>query len=80
MDEATRATAYSDLLSALLALRADPATAAIPCVALSADVMSEDIRSALAAGFDEYWTKPIKVALFLDALARIFPLRADERD
>jgi hypothetical protein len=27
LDEATRATAYSDLLSALLALRADPATA-----------------------------------------------------
>jgi PAS domain S-box-containing protein len=57
----------------LCQLRADPATATIPCIALSANAMPEDIRHALAVGFDDYWTKPIRFAPFLDALARRFP-------
>ena len=52
--------------------RADPATAHIPCVALSANAMPQDVSEALAAGFDEYWTKPLNLQRFLadiDALA-----------
>jgi CheY-like chemotaxis protein/nitrogen-specific signal transduction histidine kinase len=51
-------------------LRADPATAALRCIALSADAMPDQIGAARAAGFDDYWTKPIDVRRMLAALAR----------
>ncbi|MBC8056293.1 MAG: response regulator, partial [Rhizobiales bacterium] len=54
-------------------LRSHPETAAIPCIALSANAMPDDIQRGLAAGFDDYWTKPIKFKPFLDALDRLFP-------
>ncbi|MFT3665218.1 PAS domain-containing protein [Piscinibacter sp.] len=54
-------------------LRAQPETAAIPCVALSANAMPEDIARARAAGFDDYWTKPIDFRGFLGALEARFP-------
>ncbi len=50
-------------------LRGDPATAGIPCIALSADAMREQIELALAAGFDDYWTKPIDIPRLIGALA-----------
>ena len=66
-----------DGFEVLRRLRADPATAAIPCIALSANAMPEDIERALASGFDDYWTKPIRIKPFLDALARRFPSVAE---
>ena len=54
-------------------LRDDPRTCAIPCVALSANAMQEDIERGLASGFVDYWTKPIDFAVFLAALNRLFP-------
>ncbi len=56
----------------LRALRDDPATAAIRCIALSANAMPEDIRTALAEGFDDYWTKPLDLTGFLRSLDRLF--------
>jgi len=53
-------------------LRADPATAGIRCIALSANAMPEDIRLARAEGFDDYWTKPLDLQAFLRALERLF--------
>jgi PAS domain S-box-containing protein len=53
-------------------LRADPRTAAIPCIALSANAMPEDIQRARAAGFDDYWTKPIDLPAFMAAMAARF--------
>jgi CheY-like chemotaxis protein len=44
---------------------ADPATAHIPVVALSANAMPRDIEKGLQAGFFSYLTKPIKVAEFM---------------
>ena len=38
------------------------------CIALSADAMREQIDAALAAGFDDYWTKPIDVRRVLKDL------------
>jgi signal transduction histidine kinase/ActR/RegA family two-component response regulator len=52
-------------------LRADPLTASIPCIALSANAMPEDVQSARAAGFDDYWTKPIDLSSFLGVIDRL---------
>ncbi len=54
-------------------LRDHPSTAGIQCIALSANAMPEDIARATAAGFSDYWTKPIHLATFLAALDRLFP-------
>lgn len=53
---------------ALKLLQADPVTALIPVLAISANAMPNDIEKGLAAGFLRYITKPIKVSEFMDAL------------
>jgi CheY-like chemotaxis protein len=45
-------------------LAADAETRAIPCAALSADAMPDQIEAARRAGFDAYLTKPIEVKTF----------------
>jgi len=55
-------------IQALKILRADPVTAHIPVVAISANAIPRDIEKGLAAGFFRYLTKPIKVNEFMDAL------------
>ncbi len=55
-------------IEALKILRADPATAHIPVIALSANAMLHDIKVGLEMGFFLYLTKPIKVKEFMDAL------------
>lgn len=65
-----------DGLEVLRRLRADPSTAAIPCIALSANAMPEDIQLALGAGFADYWTKPLDFRLFLGALDTLFGKRS----
>ncbi len=54
-------------------LRAQPSTAGIRCIALSANAMPEDMARAKEAGFSDYWTKPIHLSTFLAALDRLFP-------
>jgi PAS domain S-box-containing protein len=55
-------------IEVLRMLRADPVTAHIPVVALSANAMPRDIETGLAMGFFRYLTKPIKVKEFMDTL------------
>jgi signal transduction histidine kinase/CheY-like chemotaxis protein len=55
-------------ITALRILAEDPATAHIPVIALSANVMPHDIEKGLEAGFFRYLTKPIKVNEFMDTL------------
>ena len=55
-------------IEALKILRADPSTAHIPIIAVSANAIPRDIEKGLAAGFFSYITKPIKVTQFMDAL------------
>ncbi len=57
-----------DGLEAIKILRADPLTAHIPIIALSANAVPRDIERALAAGFLGYLTKPIRVSQFMEAL------------
>jgi signal transduction histidine kinase/CheY-like chemotaxis protein len=63
---------------ALQILHADPATARIPVMALSANAMPGDIESGRRAGFFRYLTKPIKVNEFLDALDDVLSLADKE--
>jgi PAS domain S-box-containing protein len=53
-------------------LRLHGSTAAIPCIALSANAMPEDIDRALAAGMSDYWTKPLDFRAFMASLDTLF--------
>ena len=55
-------------IQALNILRANPATAHIPVVALSANAIPRDIERGLEAGFFRYLIKPIKVHQFMETL------------
>jgi len=54
----------------LARLRGDPRSAAIPCIALSANAMPDDVDRACRDGFAAYWTKPIDFKAFLQGLDR----------
>ena len=60
-------------IEALQRLRADPATRAIPVIAVTASAMTQDRRQILAAGFDGYQPKPISVKGFLQAVREMLP-------
>ena len=49
-------------------LRADPVTASIPVIAVTASVMQQDRKQITEAGFDAYVGKPINLREFLDAV------------
>ena len=53
-------------------LRAAPDGASLRCIALSANALPQDIERALAAGFADYWTKPIDFARFLAGIDAAF--------
>jgi PAS domain S-box-containing protein len=61
-------------LEVLRRLREHPATRELRCIALSADAMQEQISAARAAGFDDYWTKPIDLTQLLVSVAKAFEI------
>lgn len=60
-----------DGVTALGKLRADPVTAAIPVVALTAFAMRDDRAKFLAAGFDAYLSKPISIRELPELVRRL---------
>jgi hypothetical protein len=52
-------------LQLLERLRAIPQLRHLPFIAVSADAMKHQIDQAIAAGFDDYWTKPLHAQRFL---------------
>jgi CheY-like chemotaxis protein len=53
-------------------LRAEPSTAHIPVIALSANAMPDDIDRALQAGISDYWTKPLDFRAFMASIEALF--------
>jgi len=60
-----------DGITALGRLRADDATRAIPVIAVTASVMTEDRKKIMAAGFDGYQGKPISVKELLATVQQL---------
>lgn len=65
-----------DGTSALEQLRANPVTAHIPVVAVTAFAMHGDRERFLAAGFDAYVTKPIDANTFVDQVSALIGTEA----
>ena len=57
-------------IEALGVLRANPVTAKIPVIAVTASVMQHDRKQITEAGFDAYVGKPINLKEFLDAVRK----------
>jgi len=64
-------------IDALRVLRADPATASIPAIAVTASVMQQDRKLITDAGFDGYVGKPINLKEFLDAVRAMLEHRPE---
>ena len=54
-------------------IKADPATKRIPVIALTANAMAGDKERALAAGCDDFDTKPVDMPRLLDKIAALKP-------
>lgn len=59
-------------------LKADPETAPIPVVALTAHAMSGDREQALSAGCNAFETKPVELDRLLNTIHRLLSLRGPE--
>jgi CheY-like chemotaxis protein len=54
-------------------LKADPVTKRIPVIALTANAMEGDREKALAAGCDDFDTKPVELSRLLDKIRALAP-------
>jgi CheY-like chemotaxis protein len=52
-------------------IKADPATQAIPIIALTAHAMKEDEHKAREAGCDDYDTKPVNLNRLLEKMGKL---------
>jgi DNA-binding response OmpR family regulator len=52
-------------------LKADPRTASIPVILLSAKAQADDVRAGIEAGADDYVTKPFEPLDLLDRVVKL---------
>ena len=64
-----------DGITAMKQLKADPNTAKIPIIAITASAMTNNRQAMLAEGFDGYQTKPITLKDFLGEVERVLQVR-----
>lgn len=57
-------------VDALLRIRENPATRALPVIAVTASVMTSETRTLMEAGFDDLERKPVSVAALLAKIRR----------
>lgn len=57
-----------DGLEATRRVKADPATRSIPVIALTANAMVEDREQAMAAGCDDFDTKPVELPRLMEKI------------
>jgi two-component system cell cycle response regulator DivK len=62
----------ADGVTALNQLKAEPRTASIPVIALTAFAMKDDRQRFLDAGFDGYLDKPINVKAFPEQVRQLY--------
>jgi len=65
-----------DGVGATRVLRADPRFAAVPIIAFTANAMKAELDACLAAGMNDYVTKPIERGALVAALRRWLPARS----
>ena len=65
-----------DGLEATRRIKADPAARGIPVIALTAHAMLNDRERSLAAGCDDYDTKPIDLPRLLEKIRLLLPAEA----
>lgn len=65
-----------DGFAVLSRLREQPRTAALPVVAVSANVMPEQVQRGLAGRLADCWTKPLDMTTFLFKLRALLPAEA----
>ena len=58
-------------------VKADPATQAIPVIALTAHAMADDKEKALAAGCDDFDTKPVELPRLLEKIQALLAPKID---
>jgi CheY-like chemotaxis protein len=54
-------------------IKADPATKHIPVIAITANAMTGDKEKAMAAGCDDFDTKPVEIARLLAKISALKP-------
>jgi len=57
-------------------VKANPGTKAIPIIALTAHAMVEDKDKAIAAGCDDFDTKPVDIQRLVDKIQALLGARA----
>lgn len=55
-------------------IKADPVTATIPIIALTAHAMESDRDRAMEAGCDDYDSKPVDLARLLGKIEKLLPI------
>jgi CheY-like chemotaxis protein len=68
-----------DGLAAIREIRADPAMAATPIVALTALAMPGDRERCLSAGATDYMSKPVSLKALAEMVNRLAPVRLNAR-